>query len=369
MPHPAQQIRFCTSRDGTRIAYAVCGSGPPLVTGGHILSHLEFDWDSPVWRPWLDVLSQRHTLIRYDHRGCGLSDQEGLEFSLDRFIEDFEAVVGAAQLDRFAVFGLAGGATTGLLYAAIHPERVDRLVLFGSNAQGRFVRATTDDLRQEAETQLSAIELGWPNNNPAFRQLFTSLIIPDGTTEHFRSFNDQIRRTAPPVNAAKIMRTFYEADHRLMATKVRCPTLVFHSRDDARIPFEQGRMLARLIPDARFVPLDSQNHLIMATEPAWQQFVTALDTFFPAPQEALPMPEAAATRRVQALDELSPRENEVLELVAQGLDNVTIGRRLGISERTVRNHLSTILSKLDVNSRAQAIVRARDAGFGRKTSS
>jgi pimeloyl-ACP methyl ester carboxylesterase/DNA-binding CsgD family transcriptional regulator len=361
MPHPTQQIRFCTSRDGVRIAYAVCGSGPPLVVGGHYLSHLEFDWDSPVWRPWLDMLSRRHTLIRYDHRGCGLSDREGIEFSLEKFIEDFAAVADAAQINQFAVFGLAGGATTGMLYASSHPERVDRLVLFGSNAQGRFVRAKTDELRQEAETQLNAIELGWPNDNPAFRQLFTSLIIPDGTTEHFRSFNDQIRRTAPPGNAAKIMRTFYNADHSLDAAKVRCPTLIFHSREDARIPFEQGRMLARLIPDARLVPLDSRNHLIMESEPAWQHFIDALDDFLPATAQT-----GTVDHPVQALDDLSPRESEVLELVAQGLDNATIGGRLGISERTVRNHLSTILSKLGVNSRSQAIVRARDAGLGQK---
>jgi pimeloyl-ACP methyl ester carboxylesterase len=159
MSHPTQQIRFCTSRDGTRIAYAIRGAGPPLVCGAHFLCHLDLDWDSPVWRPWLTLLARRHTLVRYDHRGCGLSDRE-VDFSFDKFIEDLEAVVDAARLDQFVIFGLAGGGTTGLAYAVRHPERVSHLVIFGSNAQGRIVRATTAELRKEAETQLNAIELG-----------------------------------------------------------------------------------------------------------------------------------------------------------------------------------------------------------------
>jgi pimeloyl-ACP methyl ester carboxylesterase/DNA-binding CsgD family transcriptional regulator len=356
MAHPAQQIRFCTSRDGTRIAYAVCGSGPPLLRAPHWLTHLDLDWESPVWRPWLSLLGRSHTLIRYDHRGCGLSDRDGVAFSLERFVEDFEAVVAAAKFDRFAVFGWAGGASTAIAYAARHPERVERMVVYGCNVVGRIARANTPELRQEAETQLSAIELGWPIENPAFRQLFTSLAIPDGTPEQFRSFNDQIRRTVPPANAAKIMRTYWTLDFGSIAPQVRCPTLVFHAREDARIPFEQGRALAALMPNATFVPLESRNHLVIESEPAWRQFAGALEDLLRPSSLGDPLP---------SIDELTARERQVLELVAQGLDNTVIAVRLKISAKTIRNHVSNIFSKLGAGSRAQAVALARDAGLGR----
>lgn len=353
MAQAVQQIRFCTSRDGTRIAYTTEGSGPPLRRGPHWLSNLDLDRESPVWRPWLRVLSRHHTLIRYDLRGCGLSDRDGVIFTFEKFVEDFEAVADAVGDDRFATFGLAGGAMVAIAYAARHPDRVSHLVALGCPAQSLLVRAASIEQRQEAETQIKAIELGWSNDNPGYRQLFTSIALPDGTPEQFRSFNEQIRRNIAPRDAARIIETLWRTDLTTLAPCLRCPTLVLHSRGDARVPFEQGRRLAQLIPQARFVPLESRNHMVRESEPAWAQFIAALDDFIPEPAVDLPL---------LAFDELTAREREVLGLLAHGLDNRGIAARLKISEKTVRNHVSIIFGKLRVSSRAQAVAVARDAG-------
>jgi len=359
MTHPAQQIRFCTSRDGVRIAFARCGAGPPLVKAANWITHLEFDWESPVWRPWLSALTQHHTLIRYDSRGTGLCDWQGVEFSFERFVEDLEAVVDAAGLERFVLFGFGGGGALAVTYAASHPERVSHLIIYGGYTRGHIVRSSTPQQLEEAETLLKLIELGWGKDEPAFRQFITSKYVPDGTAEQFRSFNELMRKSATPRNAASLMRSWFSADVRAIAPRVRCPTLVLHSREGFLVPFEEGRALAGLIPGARFVPLDSRNHILLEQEPAWKHFIAELDAF-------LPLAEAAPADAVRLqLDALTVRERQVLEQVARGLDNSSIATELGVSEKTVRNHVSTILSKLDVHSRAQAIVRARDAGFGR----
>jgi pimeloyl-ACP methyl ester carboxylesterase/DNA-binding CsgD family transcriptional regulator len=362
MSQPGQQIRFCASRDGTRIAYATSGAGPPLVWAAFWVHHLKLDWDSPVWRPWLSMLTRRHTLVRYDLRGCGLSDREAVEFSFEKLVEDFEAVIEATGFDQFVLFGMAAGSAIGMTYAVRRPEQVSHLVLYGSQTHGRLTRGASPEQVEEAETRLKVIQLGWPNDTPAFGQFFTSLHMPDASAEQFRSFNDLVRRTTSPADAVALLRTFFQIDVREILSKIHCPTLVLHAREDSIIPFEKGRSVAGLIPGARFVPLESRNHLLLDTEPAWQQLVEAIDDFLPSP------PTRPAAGSQFPLDVLTPRECEVLELVAQGLDNGTIGARLGISERTARNHLSTILSKLGIKSRAQAIVQAREAGFGRRTS-
>ncbi len=359
MTYPAQQIRFCTSRDGVRIAYAGCGAGPPLVKAANWITHLEFDWESPVWRPWLSALTRHHTLIRYDSRGTGLCDWQAVEFSFEKLVEDLEAVVDAAGLERFALFGFAGGGALAVTYAVRHPERVTHLVIYGSYTCGQIVRSATPQELEETETVLKLIEMGWGKDEPAFRQFFTSQYLPDGTAEQFRSFNELMRKSATSKNAASLMRSWFSADVRTIAPRVRCPTLVLHPREGFRVPFEEGRALAGLIPGARFVPLDSRNLILLEQEPAWKQFVAEVDAFLP------PAPAALADAVRLQLDGLTVRERQVLEQVARGLDNPSIATELGMSEKTVRNHVSTILSKLDVHSRAQAIVRARDAGFGR----
>jgi DNA-binding NarL/FixJ family response regulator len=204
------------------------------------------------------------------------------------------------------------------------------------------------------------MELGWSQETPGYGQFFTSLHIPDADAEQFRSHNDLLRLTTSPGNAAQLLRTLWESDVHDLLPRIRCPTLVLNSRQDAIQPFEEGRAIASSIPGARFVPLESRNHILLENEPAWQQFVEALDDFLPA------SPAGLATL---ALDDLSSREREVLEFVAQGLNNTEISTRLKISEKTIRNHVSTIFSKLGVNSRAQAVAVARDAGFGRRIGS
>jgi pimeloyl-ACP methyl ester carboxylesterase/DNA-binding CsgD family transcriptional regulator len=351
-----QRIRFCRSRDGTRIAYATCGEGPPLLWTGHWIRHLEFDWDSPVWRPWLSLLMRGRTLIRYDWRGCGLSDRKGVEFSLEKHVEDLEAVVQAAGLKHFVLFAGSGGGIPAVAYTVRHPGHVGHLILYGSPSRGRMARGETAEQAAERQALLNMIELGWSQEWPAYRQFFASLHMPDANAEQFRSYYELFRLTASPANVVALLRAYFQSDALDAVPQVRCPTLVLHARQDPMIPFDEGRLIASLIAGARFVPLESRNHILLDTESAWQHFVEALDDFLPAPP----------ARPIAALDELTAREREVLELVAQGSDNTKIADRLKISEKTVRNHVSLIFSKLGVSSRAEAVARARDAGFGRR---
>ena len=362
MSTSSQPVRFCASHDGTRIAIATDGSGPPLVRAAHWLSHLDYERTCPLWGPWLTLLARRHTLIRYDGRGCGLSERDASDFSLDRGVEDLEAVVDSSGLDRFALFGATIGGMTALAYAARHPDRVSHLILVGGLAVGRMAR-DPPALIEDTGIELKAIELGWGNDDPAFRQLFTSLFIPDATAEQTRSLNELMRVASSPQIAIKRLQPFQRVDLRALATQVRCPALVFHSQRDARIPVEQGRALAALIPDARFVALDSRNHWVVDTEPAWAQFAAEIDGFLPG------VPDTSVPSEAAGRDALTPRELQVIELLAGGLDNVAIGARLGISAKTVRNRVSTIVDKLGVTTRPQAIAWARDGGLGRKPAS
>jgi len=354
MSSPAEQIHFCTSRDGVRMAYGTSGNGPPLLWVQHWAHHLNIDWNGLVWRPWLSMLTRRHTLVRYDWRGCGLSDRERVDFSLEKYVEDLDAVVEAAGLDRFVLFGMAAtGSGSAMTWVVRHPGRVTHLILQGSQTRGRLARQTPEQV-EEGNTRLKVYELGWTSETPAYSQFFTSLHMPDATAEQTREHQHLLRQTTSPANATGMLRTFWTLDVREIAAQVRCPTLVLHARGDAIIPFDEGRAVAALIPGARFVALESRNHIVLDTEPAWQQLVDALEDFLPA-------------RPAAALDELTAREREVLEVVAQGLDNSGIAARLKISDKTVRNHVSIIFSKLGVTSRAQAVALARDAGLGRKS--
>jgi pimeloyl-ACP methyl ester carboxylesterase/DNA-binding CsgD family transcriptional regulator len=354
-----QKIRFCASRDGTRIAYATCGSGPPLVWVQHWIHHLELDWESPVWRPWLALLAAHHTVVRYDWRGCGLSDRERVQFSFEKHAEDLDAVIAAAGVERFVLFGMAGaGSAIAMSHAVQHPGRVTHLVLFGCNTRGPLGHNPTPEQEAEAQARLKVIELGWPNDNPGYGQFLASLHVLDSTAEQFRSYNDLLRRTTTPANAIGTMNAFNRMNVEGIVPKVRCPTLVIHPRGDAIIPFDQGRKVAALIPGAHFVPLDSRNRITLDTEPAWSQLVEAVHDFLPA--------RSVRDAPSPALDELSARELEVLEVVAEGLDNHEIAARLNISEKTVRNHVSIIFGKLQIKSRAQAVALARDAGLGKR---
>lgn len=352
-----QEIRFCTAPDGIQIAYALAGEGPPLVRVLNWMTHLEYERTSPVWRHWLAELSSAHTLVRYDGRGCGLSDWEANEFTLDRWVQDLESVVDALALTRFPLLGLCRGAAIAAAYAVKHPERVSHLILYGGYARGRSRRGP--EQAAKGQMLLKLIELGWGQDNPAFRQVYTTLFIPDGNTEQIEWFNDLQRISTAPEIAAQMQAAAYELDVSNLARKVRAPTLVMHAQEDAVIPFAEGRLLATLIPGAKFVPLDSRNHILLEHEPAWQQFLSEIRTFLiPSPSKT------SAVSHVQDLADLSDRERAVLDLIARGLDNGQIAERLVISPKTVRNHITSIFSKLQVANRAQAIVMARDAGFG-----
>jgi len=351
----SEEIRFCTTRDGVRLAYARLGAGPPLLRVGSWLTHLEFDATTPVWIPWLRELSRHNTLVRYDPRGCGLSDREVPQFTLDDWVRDLEAVADAAGLVRFSLLGASQGGALAIAYAARHPERVERLVLYGAYARGALRRAGTAREREEFEAQVKLIELGWGRENSAYRQLFTSLFLPDGTPEEIESFNRLQQLSASAENAGRMVRGYAEIDVQSLSTRVRCPTLVMHADRDARVPFDEGRRVASLIPEARFLPLASRNHIVLEHEKAWQALVDALHDFL-APERAFVHDGTFAV--------LTCRERELLELIAEGRDNDDIARRLDVRNKTVRNHITRIFAKLGVTTRAQAIVLARDAGMG-----
>jgi pimeloyl-ACP methyl ester carboxylesterase/DNA-binding winged helix-turn-helix (wHTH) protein len=274
-----QEIRFCATADGTRLAYATVGSGPPLVRAAHWITHLDYDWQSPVWRHWLVGLAQRHTLVRYDERGCGLSDHDVTVFSLDAWVQDLETVVDDLGLDRFPLLGVSQGGAVAVAYAARHPERVSHLVLCGAYAEGRMRRATNDEQRREAALQVEMVRLGWGRDDPTFRRFFTFSFIPDAPPELWESFAELLRRTSSAENAARLLESWAEIDVSEEAPRVRAPTLVLHARDELRVPLEQARRLAGLIPGARFVPLASRNHLLRADEPAWEQFLSEVEAF------------------------------------------------------------------------------------------
>ncbi|NEE00583.1 alpha/beta fold hydrolase [Phytoactinopolyspora halotolerans] len=276
---PEQEIRFRTAADGTRLAYATMGSGPPLVKAANWLSHLDYDWHSPVWRHWLTELSSRFTLIRYDERGCGLSDWEVPRFSFDAWVDDLETVVDAAGLDRFPLLGISQGGPVAIAYAVRHPERVSHLVLFGSYAQGRRKRAVTSSDVELVEAMIDLVRLGWERPTPIYRQMFAASFLPDGTQSEWRVFDDLQVRSCSPENAWRFMNEFADIDVVDLAPQVTAPTLIIGARHDQVGPFQESRLLAGLIPGSRLVPLDSCNHLLPERDPAWRQFLTELDHF------------------------------------------------------------------------------------------
>jgi pimeloyl-ACP methyl ester carboxylesterase/DNA-binding CsgD family transcriptional regulator len=347
-------VRFARSAQGVRIAYATVGSGPPLVRAAHWLGSLDFDWQTPVWGPWIEAICRHRSLTRYDCRGCGLSDREVDSLDLDELVGDLESVVDAAGIERFALLGMSQGGAVSIVYAARHPERVSHLVLCGAFARGGLRRDPSLEQRDARAAMVRLVELGWGQDNPAFLQMFTSQFFPDATPAQAHAFNEIQRRAASPATAARLIRSFSEFDATPALARIRVPTLVFHSRHDSRVPFDEGRLIATSIPGARFEPLDSRNHVPLDGEPAFAQLQASLREFL-APGEAA-IGAAFAT--------LTPRERQVLELLARGFDNAQIAARLELADKTVRNHITGVFSKIGVENRPQAIVRARDAGLG-----
>jgi pimeloyl-ACP methyl ester carboxylesterase/DNA-binding winged helix-turn-helix (wHTH) protein len=273
-----QEVRFCTASDGTQIAYASVGRGLPLVKTANWLNHLEYDWVSPVWSPLFQALAGEHRLVRYDARGNGLSDWDVQSLSFDAFVRDLETVVEAVGLKRFALFGISQGAAISIAYAVRHPERVSHLVLYGSFARGRKRRGSPTE-NANSDAMITLIRQGWGQENPAFRQLFTSLFIPEGTEEQRTWFNDLQRITTSPENAARLRQTVDEVEVTELLGRVKAPTLVLHCRGDAVQPFEEGRRLAAGIPGATFIALQGRNHIPLNGEPAWSRLVQEIHEF------------------------------------------------------------------------------------------
>lgn len=335
-----QRVGYCAAPDAVKLAYAVHGSGPPIVRVATWMTNLEFDWESPVWRHWLDALGDGHTLIRYDERGCGLSDRDVDEISLDAWVADLEAVVDAAGLDRFALLGVSTGVAVAVTYAARHPERLTHLVLYGGYARGRALRGESERRLQDA--LVAAISAGWTDPDPTFRHLFSMLFLPAGTPEQMGWYDDLQRNCTSAATAVRIYNARSGINVVDAAGQVRTRTLVMHPASDRVVPIGEGRLLATLLPDARLVELESANHILLSDDPAWPTFVAELREFLGT------KPSTAAP----GVEELSRRELEVLELVAAGLTNEAIAERLSLSVRTVERHLTNTYAKLRVSGKA-----------------
>ncbi|HTQ42090.1 MAG TPA: alpha/beta fold hydrolase [Polyangiaceae bacterium] len=352
MPPFAQDIRFTHSADGTRLAYAVHGKGYPLVRAAHWLTNIDRDWRTPVWRPWFDALGARYRFHRYDSRGCGLSDRDATDASLDVLVADLEAVVDAAKLDRFALLGISQGGAVSMAYAVKHPDRVSHLVLLGAFARGPLRRNPTAAELESQQAQIKLIEVGWGQGNPAFLQLFTNQIFPNANPEQVRSFNELQRMSCTPHHAAKLVASFSDIDASPCLAQVACPTLVLHTRGDICAPFDEGLFIASGIPGARLVPLETRSHVPTPGEPSFDRVIEEIEAFVGSAREGQ-----------EAFPNLTPRERQILEHIARGLDNAQIAAHLDLSEKTVRNHITGVFGKLGVENRAQAIVRAREAGL------
>jgi len=297
-----QEIHFCVTPDKVRIAYGVAGDGPLLVKAANWLSHLEFDWSSPIWRPWLQELSRHHRLVRYDERGCGLSDWDVDEFSVEAWVRDLETVVDALSLERFALLGLSQGGPVAIAYAVRHPERVSHLILYGTYARGSARRGYSQEAMEEYQALLTLTRSGWGRDIPVYRQLFTGTFAPDATELQMRSFNELQRVSTSPQNAVRFLEAFNQIDVTALLPQVQASTLVLHAREDQRCPFDEGRRVAADIPGSRFVALESRNHILLEQEPAFATFIREVRKFLGVEEEDLdPTAETEVAQPVREL--------------------------------------------------------------------
>jgi pimeloyl-ACP methyl ester carboxylesterase/DNA-binding CsgD family transcriptional regulator len=339
-----QEVRFCRADDGVRLAWARHGSGPPLVIAACWLSHLQHDWQSPIWRHFLDELGQIATVYRYDERGFGLSDWDVDDFSVERRLKDLETLVDAAGLDRFVVLGMSGQAPVALAYAAKHPDRVTKLIAYGASAGGAL---GGDDPESDAAFA-AMIRAGWARPDHMFRHVFTRAFIPGATEEQMRWMDELMRTSTNTENALASRIARRDTDVSDLLPEITAPTLVLVSRDDHSMGPDEGAEMAASIPDSRLVVMESENHILLADEPAWQVFVDEVTRFL------------AEGRVTPPVTNLSDREREILLLAAQGLDNGEIAERLTLSLRTVERHFQNAYLKLGLSGRtARAAAVAR----------
>ncbi len=363
-----QEISFCSTSDNTRLAYAKAGQGPPLVKVANWLGHLEYEWNSPVWRPWLDAWTRCFTLYRSDQRGCGLSDLDVIDFSFNTLVSDLETMVDHAGLEKFSLYGMSQGGPVVIAYAAKHPERVSKLIINGGYLQGAIHQYSTPEQIEAADLDIKLLKLSWGTDNPAYRQVSTTKLIPEASPEQYRSFNEWQRVSTSAENAVRLQQSFNEVDVREFAKSIQIPTLVLHSKNDAAIPFEEGRLVAANIPGARFISIDSKNHILLSTEPGWSHFWSEFYDFLGVDtRSAIFEEQTLIPIHDKILLELSPRERDVLRLLGEGHQNSQIAKKLILSEKTVRNYISNIYAKLHINSRGEAIILARESGLLTKT--
>lgn len=349
-----QEVRFVTSRDGTRIAWAQHGHGPPLLRVATWLTNLESDWTSPIWRHWLNDLGQNFTVVRYDDRGSGLSDRHPAEISFERWVEDLEAVVEGAGFARFALLGMSQAGAMAIAYAARNPARVQRLILYGAYSRGARRRGLSPEDLEENELFLQLMRVGWGRANPAFVRIFTADFIPNASDEQARWLDALQRGSTDGETAARMAAARSEIDITEAAKSIAVPTLILHAHDDQAVAFDEGRRLASLIPGAKLVVLEGRNHILLGDEPAWPQFIRELVTFAGGPQ--LPHDSEDMTHK------LSRREEEVLRIAAEGKSNEEIAAGLGLSVRTIERHLANIYVKFELSgksARAGAVARLR----------
>lgn len=345
-----QDMRFARLASGARLAWARSGRGPPLLRAGHWMTHVEYDCESAIFRPWIERLGREVSLIRYDERGCGLSGADDVALGLEAAVEELEVVVAASGEDKVALLGMSGGAAPSIAFAARHPEQVSRLVLLGSYSHGLFHRNPTPQQRAYIEAQAQLMELGWGVANSPVQQFITASMLPDGTPEQRAALNEQQRRASSGPRAAAFLRSRLALDVRAEIAQVRCPTLVLHAEGDCAVAVECGREVAAAIPGARFETLPTRNHVPLAGEVAFERFCEAVAGFVgPTLAEGGPA--------------FTPRERTLMALVARGCDNLQIAAELGLAEKTVRNALSALYTRLEVEGRSHAVVRARELGF------
>jgi pimeloyl-ACP methyl ester carboxylesterase len=343
-----QHMHIARTPDGVHLGWARTGKGPVLVRAANWLTHLRYDLESPVWRHWIEFFAGHFDFVRYDERGCGMSDRVVELMSPEAWLVDLECVIDAAGISEPVILlGISQGSIAAMQYAIRYPERVSRLVLYGGYTEGWARRDGADAARFRAVLEM--VRVGWGSRNPVFRQAFTSRFLPEGTHEQLDWFNDLCRESVAPDMAARLLEGRANVSVGELPAQVRVPTLVLHARNDEVVPFEEGRRLAAAIPAAEFVELDSPNHVLLAHEPAWDAFREAVLAF------------TGVQRSPGPLEALTHREQQVLALLREGLDNASIGRRLHLSDKTVRNHLSSVYRKLGVASRTQAIVRSGPA--------
>jgi pimeloyl-ACP methyl ester carboxylesterase len=339
-----QHIHIATSADGVHLGWARAGSGPTLVKTANWLTHLRYDLESPVWRHWITFFAGHFDFVRYDERGCGVSDRVVQQVTPDAWLLDLECVVEAARVvSPMILLGISQGSIAAIQYAIRHPERVSHLVLYGGYTEGWARRDGGDAAHSRAVLEM--VRVGWGSRNPVFRQAFTSRFLPEGTHEQLDWFNALCRESVSPEMAVRLLEARANVSIGDLLAQVRVPTLVLHARADEVVPVSEGRRLAAGIAGAEFVELDSPNHVLLAQEPAWERFQAAVLAF-------------TSVRRIGSdVPTLTARERAILALLREGLDNAAIGRRLHLSDKTVRNHLSNVYRKLGVASRTQAIVK------------